>query len=72
MGAGNDVERGNPDDDDNGGDAPRPTVLATVKLAKTVGKSHTNYSNNNCINTHSLVQRNTVNNVATNLDEPDL
>jgi len=70
--AGNDVERGNPDDDDDGGDAPRPTVLATVKLPKTVGKSHTNYSNNNCINTHSLVQRNTVNNVATNLDEPDL
>ena len=72
VGAGNDVERGNPDDDDDGGDAPGPTVLATVELAKTVGKSHTNYSNNNCINTHSLVQRNTVNNVATNLDEPDL
>ena len=72
VGAGNNVERGNPDDDDDGDDTPGLTVLATVELAKTVGKSHTNYSNNNCINTHSLVQRNTVNNVATNLDEPDL
>ena len=39
----NDVDKDDHHDDDDGGDAPGPAVLATVELAKTIGKSLINY-----------------------------
>ncbi|KIM70992.1 hypothetical protein PILCRDRAFT_17521 [Piloderma croceum F 1598] len=51
---GNDVERNIDDDNNDGGDVPGPTVLATVELAKT------------------LIRRDTAENLAASLDEPDL
>ena len=51
---GHDNDNNNHDDDDEGGDVPGPTVLASVELAKTIGKSLFNYPENTCINTHFL------------------
>jgi hypothetical protein len=69
---GNDVERNIDDDDDDGGDAPGPTVLATVELAKTLSKSLFHYVNTNHNNNILIVRRDTVENLAASLDEPDL
>jgi hypothetical protein len=46
--------RDDDDDDDEGGDVPGPTVLASVELAKTVGKSLLTTPQKTCINTHFL------------------
>jgi hypothetical protein len=71
IGMCNDVERDIDNDDDDGGDALGPTVLATVELAKTLGKSLFNYlpnHNNNIL----IVRHDKVENLAASLDEPDL
>ena len=72
ISTGNDVERNIDNDDDDGGDAPGPTVLATVELAKTLRKSLLNYLNTNHNNNILIVRRDTVENLAASLDEPNL
>jgi hypothetical protein len=63
MNIGDEIEHNNIDaggsrdddnDDDEGGDVPGPTVLASVELAKTVGKSLLTTPQKICINTHFL------------------
>jgi hypothetical protein len=54
---GNNIKHNNIDadsNDDEGSKAPGLTVLASVELAKTVGKSLFTYPNKTCINTHFL------------------
>jgi hypothetical protein len=39
----NDVDKDDHHDDNDGSDTPGPTVLTTVELTKTIGKSLINY-----------------------------